>query len=135
MALPSPPFVIIDGISNFRDIGGYPTTPGYCTRRGLVYRSADFSTCTTKSLEQLEQLRIAAIFDVRSRQEIEKAEQAPEKRQGNENYQLWTSLPGGPKYYFVPVFEDEDYSPEALLNRFKNYAREGTEVSYQLLHQ
>lgn len=126
MALPSPPFVNIDGVPNFRHIGGYPTTAGYCTRRGLVYRSADFAKCTVKGLEQLESLEIATVFDLRSTHEVEKAEE----RSGNKYYKLWTSMPNGPEYDFVPVFADDDYSPDALLNRFKNYAREGTEVSY-----
>ncbi len=127
MALPSPPFVNIDGVPNFRDIGGYPTIPGYCTRRGLVYRSADFTSCTDKGLEQLKALGIAAVFDLRSTHEIEKAGMRP----GNQFYKTWTSQIGGPKYHLVPVFANEDYSPDALLNRFKNYAREGTEVSSQ----
>ncbi len=31
---------------------------------------------------------------------------------------------------FVPVFKELDYSPESLTVRFKDYASDGTEVSF-----
>jgi hypothetical protein len=35
--IPSPPFIFVEGIANFRDIGGYPiaTEPGKVVRKGI----------------------------------------------------------------------------------------------------
>ena len=128
MALPSPPFVNVDGVRNLRDIGGYSISTRRCTRRRLVYRSADFSTLTEDGLKQLEPLKIKAVFDLRSKKEVEKAGKGDTEPQ-RKYFETWTSRPDGPRYNFVPVFDDDDYSPEALAERFKDYASEGTKVN------
>jgi len=46
-ALPSPPFVDVPGIANFRGIGGQYVGPG------LVYRSADPSKVLRAGLEKM----------------------------------------------------------------------------------
>ena len=57
-SLPSPPFIDISGISNFRDIGD-----GEHVRRGLVFRSADPSKATKEGLEKLQkELGTVCIF-------------------------------------------------------------------------
>ena len=48
-ALPSPPFVDVPGIANFRDIGGQLGN----VRKGLVYRSADPSKPTEDGLKKM----------------------------------------------------------------------------------
>jgi hypothetical protein len=53
--LPSPPFVDIPGIANFRDIGGLPTTNGEQTRKGLVFRSADPCKATEDGMKKMSQ--------------------------------------------------------------------------------
>ncbi len=53
--LPSPPFVDIPGISNFRDIGGLPTINGEQIRRGLVFRSADPCKATEEGMKKMSQ--------------------------------------------------------------------------------
>lgn len=50
--LPSPPFVDIPGIANFRDIAGQIDN----VRAGLVYRSADPSKPTQDGLEKMRDL-------------------------------------------------------------------------------
>lgn len=129
MAVPSPPFVNVEGVLNLRDIGGYPTTPGHCVRRGLIYRSADFNNCTKNGLKQLMRLEIIVVFDLRSEHDLEKAGKAGGEF-SNDFYERWTRLPAGPTRTWVPVFEDKDYSPEGMATRFKDYASKGTEASY-----
>ena len=51
--LPSPPFVPVEGIANFRDIGGYPATSGQHVQNGLVYRCADPSKATESGLQKM----------------------------------------------------------------------------------
>jgi len=45
--LPSPPFVDVPGVANFRGIGGHHVGPG------LVYRAADPSKATKAGLEKM----------------------------------------------------------------------------------
>lgn len=49
-SLPSPPFVPVEGISNFRDIGD-----NVHVRRGLVYRSADPSKASPAGLKKMSE--------------------------------------------------------------------------------
>jgi hypothetical protein len=51
----SPPFVVVDGIANFRDIGGYPTFTGQLITKGLAFRCADPSKATREGLEKMSQ--------------------------------------------------------------------------------
>lgn len=53
--LPSPPFIKIEGISNFRDIGGTLTQDGKKIKRGLVFRSADPSKPTDDGRKKMSE--------------------------------------------------------------------------------
>ncbi|KAH6615779.1 tyrosine phosphatase family-domain-containing protein [Chaetomium sp. MPI-SDFR-AT-0129] len=70
--LPSPPFIDVDGLYNFRDFGGYPLAGQVkkAVREGILYRSADPSKITARGLSELQQLRVSRIFDLRSTTEI-----------------------------------------------------------------
>jgi hypothetical protein len=48
--LPSPPFIDVPGIHNFRDIGD-----GHLVETGLVFRSADPSKATEDGLQKMSQ--------------------------------------------------------------------------------
>ncbi|KAI1474658.1 tyrosine phosphatase family-domain-containing protein [Daldinia eschscholtzii] len=117
--LPSPPFVHIDGLPNFRDLGGYPASDTKVVRRGLVFRSSEPSKVTDDGVSKLQALGITKVFDLRSAAEIEKG-----MRDGfGWSIKEWD----GASRHFVPVFLDLDYSPEALALRYKNYASEHAE--------
>ncbi|KAI1101631.1 protein-tyrosine phosphatase-like protein [Jackrogersella minutella] len=128
--LPSPPFHPIPGLPNFRDIGGYPVgapnsqlQDGAGTkvvRRGLVYRSSEPSKVSEEGVSKLQSLGIGKVFDLRSAVEISKGLHG--------NGDGWTIKEWeGASREFVPVFLDQDYSPEALALRYKNYSSEGAE--------
>lgn len=51
--LPTPPFVSIPGIANFRDAGGHATESGKKVRSGLIFRSADPSKATKEGLNKM----------------------------------------------------------------------------------
>ena len=51
----APPFVVIDGIANFRDIGGYTTSTGHSTTKGLAFRCADPSKAAPGGLDKMSQ--------------------------------------------------------------------------------
>ena len=124
------PFVKIDGVLNIRDVGGYPTANGKVIKRGLIYRSGDLKGLTEDGKVALEKLGVSHIFDLRSLGEAQKAQSAG----GEKALSAWKTQPSGPVYHMVPIFNDVDYTPEALAERFRDYASEGTEVGHIIGH-
>ena len=116
-SLPSPPFVPVEGIHNFRDLGGYPvsSSPSITVRRNIIFRSAEPSQITPNGIQMIQSLGVTTFFDLRSGPEIEK---------------LKARTPvieiEGIDRVFVPVFADKDYSPEQIALRYKDYASSGT---------
>lgn len=56
----------MEGIENFRDIGGYQTRDGQMLRWGKVFRCGHLMEMTVADGEQLDPLNIGAIFDLRT---------------------------------------------------------------------
>ncbi|KAH8648382.1 tyrosine phosphatase family-domain-containing protein [Xylariales sp. PMI_506] len=126
VSVPTPPFILIPGLPNFRDIGGYPVAPsssssatGRIIRRGVVFRSSEPSKVTEAGVIQLQALGITDVYDLRSKQELEKDARDGHGRQARE----WE----GARRIFAPVFTVDDYSPEAIALRYKNYAHNSSE--------
>ena len=57
---------------NFRDIGGYETADGRCVRWGAVFRSGSLHRLTTADRENLAQLGVRTIIDLRSTAELDR---------------------------------------------------------------
>ncbi len=55
-----------EGIDNFRDLGGYPTTDGQQVKWGVLYRAATLAESSKADLHGLEQLKLATLIDFRS---------------------------------------------------------------------
>lgn len=130
-----PPFVNIAGIANFRDIGGYGTSDKHSIRRNLVYRAADPSKVQPDGLAKLKELGVRKVFDLRSVPEIQK--QGPEWQGVEVETSVFTTrsedssepVPEGEiERIWCPVFRNQDYGPEQVALRFRNYARSGSEV-------
>lgn len=60
----------IDGVINFRDLGGYQTQDGNKVRYGRVYRSAQLSELTTLGAQQAASLGVKSVMDLRFDDEI-----------------------------------------------------------------
>ncbi|KAI9023169.1 tyrosine phosphatase family-domain-containing protein [Hyaloraphidium curvatum] len=106
--------VEVDGIANIRDFGGYPTRDGKRVRRGIMFRSGDISQAPESSLHHLHWvLGISHVHDLRSDMELEK-----------KPYSIPEKLAAGGKLirYHTPVNAKEDYSPDALAQRFGLYS-------------
>lgn len=114
MADPSPPFIAIPGLANFRTIGPLPlpAQPHHHIRPGLIYRSAEPSRLHPAGITTLQALAITHVYDLRSAVEIER-HQAPIRE--------WP----GCRRVFVPIFHDQDYSPEAIALRYQHYSGRG----------
>ncbi|TQN66577.1 Tyrosine-protein phosphatase [Colletotrichum shisoi] len=119
--LPSPPFHAIPGLPNFRDAGGYPINaqPGRILKPGVVFRSAEPSRLTDDGVACLQDLGITHVYDLRSAIELKRLALAG----ANCDVREWP----GAQRVFVPVFRDQDYGPEAIALRYRNYSSNGTE--------
>ncbi|WEV37653.1 tyrosine-protein phosphatase [Lactobacillus sp. ESL0677] len=62
----------VDGMNNFRDLGGYLTNDGRSVKWGRLYRSDQIYNATSEGLEYLRQLNIGTIIDYRSNSEVRK---------------------------------------------------------------
>ncbi|HLN17951.1 MAG TPA: tyrosine-protein phosphatase [Acidimicrobiales bacterium] len=60
------------GALNFRDVGGYPTADGRCTRFGRVFRSDTLSELTEADVELVHGLGVATVVDLRTPTEVER---------------------------------------------------------------
>ncbi|MFC0182215.1 protein-tyrosine phosphatase [Pseudarcicella hirudinis] len=81
--------VVLEGGSNFRDLGGYPTKGGHTVKWGKIYRSADVSKLTDKDLQVLSDRHIATVCDLRGPDEIKNSpDRLPQGTQ-------WINLPAG----------------------------------------
>ncbi|KAI8637892.1 protein-tyrosine phosphatase-like protein [Parasitella parasitica] len=68
-----PRWIDIDGVSNFRDIGGWPLKDGSgYIRERVVFRSGHLSKLSTQGRAQLNKLNIKATFDFRLDHEIKR---------------------------------------------------------------
>lgn len=80
--------VKLEGVFNFRDLGGYGTSDGRHVKWRQVYRSDNLARLTEADRIKLESLGIRTVVDLRSRVEMEKS---PDK------------LPVGAGYVPLPV--------------------------------
>ena len=114
-----PSFVSVPGLANLRDIGGWPIvdTNGNTistVRKGLVYRGPDPSLVTAAGLAKLKELGITVSFDIRSKQQIDKAGGYRELE--------------GIRRIWCPVFGEGEYTPEKAAIRYQQYSSDGTDV-------
>jgi protein tyrosine/serine phosphatase len=65
-------FLDLDGVFNFRDLGGLPTHDGRVTRRGLMFRSDALHHLEPGAVEHLVNLGVCTIVDLRSTVELER---------------------------------------------------------------
>jgi len=72
-SLPQMRVISVDGASNFRDFGGYPTASGKTVRWRQLYRSSKLSGLTDMGLETFESLGIHMVIDLRTQEEIDEA--------------------------------------------------------------
>ncbi|KAH7093772.1 putative tyrosine-protein phosphatase [Paraphoma chrysanthemicola] len=107
------PFHTVQGVANFRDIGGWPIAS--CTtkhvQKGLVFRGGDSIRITATGITKLQELNVQTDFDLRSRQQIEKL--------GVRDLGEW-----GITRVWAPVFGDDEYTEKRARLRYELYASE-----------
>lgn len=122
--LPSPPFVHLHGIPNFRDLGGWPIVgeKGRSFRRDFIFRCGEPTRATQEDIQKIQSLGITHVFDLRSNPEIKKlqirgvsdAAAAP-----------WPEI----ERVYCPVFPEQEYDPVSLAKRHEQYLTDNPEVS------
>lgn len=65
--------VIMEGLVNFRDLGGYQTTGGERIRWGMIYRGDSLQRANDADKERFRQLNIQEVYDFRRDDEVEKS--------------------------------------------------------------
>ena len=92
----------ITSISNFRELGGLPTTDGRVVRGGVAFRSAQLALASDTDLERIVELGISTIVDLRT---------PADKRLDGEN-----RIPDGVQYIIAPMgdLSDAEASPGTL---------------------
>lgn len=111
--LSSHPFIVVEGLFNIRELGGYTSQkyPSRITKSSRFFRAAEMSLISDDGKAKVKSLGITKIFDLRSSLEFQK------------------TLAAGPleidgvTIVRVPVFDDKDYSPEMIMRRFREYAK------------
>ena len=97
----------IEGVSNFRDLGGWQTTNhADYVKAHRIFRCADLSNITEAGKKALSSLQVSKVFDLRSVPEITKN---------------GVGRIDGVEWIHVPVFREEDYSPEKMAIRWGYY--------------
>jgi hypothetical protein len=103
--LSSPPFVVVDGVINVRDVGGYPTSiPSLFVKTSSIFRAGEPSRITARGKEQLHALQIVKVFDMRSDPEIA-------------SYKSEMPMIEGVEFVRVPLSQKESYDPASLALR------------------
>lgn len=135
-SLPSPPFVSIPNLNNFRDAAlacnGLKTPTGKI-RPGILFRSAEVSQLDAEGWKAVREVGVGHVFDLRSKPEVEKGWKGmngakkgsdQEKLEGRElgvgdMRMRWEEamIQAGINRTWCPVFPADDYSPERLAER------------------
>jgi protein-tyrosine phosphatase len=92
--------VPLQGVPNFRDLGGYRTVDGKYTRWGLMFRSGNLAKLTEKDLAYLKPMNVRLVCDFRLDFERKNAPTA------------WTGE-GAPEVMLLPMDTYSNLPPEA----------------------
>ncbi|KAH7912036.1 protein-tyrosine phosphatase-like protein [Hygrophoropsis aurantiaca] len=104
-----PPFVNVDGVINFRDFGGFPTSKsGVTVKSGVLFRSGEITRVTETGKEALRTLGVRKIFDFRTDGEIK-------------DYNTATRLIDGVEIVRAPIIGGDWSDAAALTARLKEF--------------
>jgi protein tyrosine/serine phosphatase len=130
--LPSPPFHTVPNINNLRDAALFPLiTPSGPIRPSILFRSADVSKLDTLGWHTLRTLGISHVFDLRSAPEVGFTDTTT-----SSSRPAWITAmqSAGINRTWVPVFTEQDYSPEGLATRYMKYMDESVQGFVSAYH-
>jgi len=97
--------ILMEGMVNFRDLGGYQTIHGSQIKWGLLFRGDSLQRATDSDLKVIRQLGIGVVYDFRRTEEVAK---------GPDRFPVGSSI----IYHHVPVIHGE-FNFVAALERLK----------------
>jgi protein-tyrosine phosphatase len=97
---------MLEGQTNFRDLGGYRTSHGSLVVGCQVFRSGDLSALTDRDLRRLEELAIRTVVDLRSEPEVEAR---PDRLPGSATYRALRVLPAVDNSTMEEMFRTGDF--------------------------
>lgn len=125
----------LEGASNFRDLGGYPTRDGRHVHRGRVYRADSLARLTARDRATVAALGIGLICDFRYGEEC-RLEPSPDFEPPVERLHL--GLPERPERSFLDWLGDAsldaERATEAMLKTYRAYP-ELYAASYRVLFE
>ena len=104
----APRNIDVEGVTNFRDLGGHPTLNGGYTKQGMIYRSAKFNANESDTPLITDKGRDVVVDELHMKAEIDLR-----LVDNNENGHITKSvIDSSVKYYSVPM----NYSGDVLSN-------------------
>lgn len=116
--LSSPPFIVVEGVINIRDFGGYSSSSGTTVKPAYLFRSGEPSRITPTGVDQLRALGIKKVFDFRAEAEIAKYKTANAEIEGVD-------------FVRVPILDDA-FDPVGMAQRIKAFATNESETFLKL---
>jgi protein-tyrosine phosphatase len=110
--------VDLEGLCNFRDLGGYATAGGGVVRRGRVYRSDALHRMTAADVDTVRMLGLATVIDLRAPDEVAHVGTGLLDDLGAE----YRNLPTRPVVLTAVV---DDGPPESAAEHYFGYLAEG----------
>ncbi len=102
------------GASNFRDLGGYPTTDGGITRWGQLFRSDTLHELTEADVELLRAVGLASVIDLRTATELERSGRGLLGKEGMAYLHASVLREEGGESVAVPAPSDDDQAERYL---------------------
>lgn len=126
-----PRFLTLTGTLNTRDLGGLPVAGGGVTRSGVFYRSDVPMALSDADLEQLAELGLRTVIDLRQPYELERDPSGLNNRAGVEmhNVEIWGLIEEGNNE------PDDRYDITALYIAALDHAGAGLAQAVRLLAQ
>jgi protein-tyrosine phosphatase len=113
----------LDGASNFRDLGGFPTTDGGFTRWGTLFRSDALHELTDDDMAVVRGIGLRTVIDLRTAVEVERTGRGPLGGEDAQYVHLSVIDADGGESRGIPAPVDED-----LANRYLWYLEIGREA-------
>lgn len=100
----APRNIDVDGITNFRDLGGHKTNSNSLTRQGMLYRSSKFNENGTKDPLITSKGKTTVINELKIKSEVDLRLTSNNETGGITNSPIGPSV----KYYSIPMTFDGD---------------------------
>ncbi|EXX77303.1 uncharacterized protein OCT59_024620 [Rhizophagus irregularis] len=104
-----PRYLNVEGVTNFRDLGGYPNVTRKYVRKRFIFRSGNLNGITENGIKTLNLLNIQNVFDFRSTPEVQDIG--------------FVNIPGISRIH-ISIFKDADHSKEALFKKWSSYIQD-----------